>query len=48
MLFGRAKILKRGKSLIVGDVEVLAEDQKVIVAHASMTYSNSPKQTKGL
>ena len=44
VLFGRARILKKGKSLIVGDVEVLAEDQKVIVAHASMTYSISPKR----
>ena len=44
VLFGRARILKEGKSLIVGDVEVLAEDQKVIVAHASMTYSISPKR----
>ena len=43
VLFGRARILKKGKSLIVGNVEILAEDQKVIVAHASMTYSIPPK-----
>ena len=48
VLFGRAQILKRGKSLIVGDVEILAEDQKVIVAHASMTYSIPPKRMKVL
>ena len=43
VLFGRARILKKGKSLIVGDVEILAEDQKEIVSHASITYSIPPK-----
>ena len=48
VLYGRARILKKGKSLIVGDIEILAEDQKVIVAHASMTYSIIPKREKVL
>ena len=45
VLFGRAQILKSGKSLIVGDVEILTENQEVIVAHASMTYSIPPKRS---
>ena len=42
ILYGRARIFKKGKSLIVGDVEILGEDRKIIVAHASMTYSCPP------
>ena len=44
ILYGRARIFKKGKSLIVGDVEILGEDKKLIVAHASMTYSCPPKK----
>ncbi len=44
VLFGRAKILKKGKNLIVGDVEILNDDQSLIVAHALMTYSCPPKK----
>ena len=44
VLFGRAKILKKGKNLIVGDVEILNDDKSLIVAHALMTYSCPPKK----
>ena len=44
VLFGRAKISKKGKNLIVGDVEILNDDKSLIVAHALMTYSCPPKK----
>ena len=38
-LIGISKIKKLGKRLVVGDVEILSEDKKVIFAHALFTYS---------
>ena len=38
-LIGISKIKKLGKRLVLGDVEILSEDKKVIFAHALFTYS---------
>ena len=38
-LIGISKIKKLGKRLVVGDVEILSEDKKVIFAHGLFTYS---------
>ena len=40
-LIGISKIKKLGKRIVVGDVEILSEDKKVIFAHALLTYSIS-------
>ena len=40
-LIGISKIKKLGKRLVVGDVEILSEDKKVIFANALFTYSIS-------
>ena len=40
-LIGISKIKKLGKRLVVGDVEILSEDKKVIFAQALFTYSIS-------
>ena len=40
-LIGISKIKKLGKRIVVGDVEILSEDKKVIFAHALFTYSIS-------
>ena len=40
-LIGISKIKKLGKRLVLGDVEILSEDKKVIFAHALFTYSIS-------
>ena len=46
MLYGRARLLKTGKVLIVGDVDIIDMKQDQLVAHASMTYSRPPKTVK--
>ena len=38
-LLGISKIKKMGKTLVVGDVEILSEDKKQIYAQAFFTYS---------
>ena len=38
-LVAEARILKRGRKLIVGDVLLESEFHKTLVAHASFTYS---------
>ena len=40
-LIGISKIKKLGKRLVLGDVEILSEDKKVIFANALFTYSIS-------
>lgn len=43
-LIARARLLKEGQRLIVGDVEIAHEDApSEVVAHAVMTYSVPPK-----
>ena len=40
-LIGISKIKKLGKRIVVGDVEILSEDKKIIFANAFFTYSIS-------
>lgn len=42
-LIGEARILKLGRSLVVGDVLIFSEGQEAPVARASMTYSIPPR-----
>ncbi len=42
-LMAKVRILKLGRSLSVGDVELFSGVDKKTVAHASMTYSIPPK-----
>lgn len=42
-LWARARILKLGRSLSVGDVELFSGESEKPVAHATMTYSIPPK-----
>ncbi len=42
-LLAKARILKLGRSLSVGDVELFSKDSEKPVAHASLTYSIPPK-----
>ena len=43
-MIGRARLLKLGRSLIVGDVMIHSEGMKAPVARAGMTYSIPPKR----
>lgn len=42
-LWAKARILKLGRSLSVGDVEIFSGDAEKPVAHATMTYSIPPR-----
>jgi acyl-coenzyme A thioesterase PaaI-like protein len=42
-LRGEARLLKLGRSLVVGDVLVFSEGQGEPVARASLTYSIPPR-----
>lgn len=42
-LLAYSRILKLGRSLVVGDVLIYSEGQEGAVAHANMTYSRPPK-----
>ena len=41
-LIAIARIRKRGKQLVVGDVEIFSEDRSQLVTHAIFTYSLPP------
>lgn len=47
-LLGKARLLKLGRSLAVGDVMVFSEGQPEPVARASLTYSIPPDAVRGL
>lgn len=41
---GRCRILKLGRSLMVFDIEMVAGDERLTIAHATGTYSIPPKR----
>ncbi len=47
-LIAEARILKLGKRLCAGDVEIFSEGSDAVVAHAQMTYSIPPKSASSL
>jgi uncharacterized protein (TIGR00369 family) len=47
VLVARARLLKEGKRLVVGEVEIAPEDDEAApVVHAVMTYSVPPSETQ--
>lgn len=41
---GEARVLKLGRSLSVGDVELYSHDTDTLVAHATLTYAIPPRR----